>query len=107
VVTDRRNERMGRRSFLLSAGSLAASPLLGGIPAPVLAQTAVSSRLPAAAALGRRRLGSLEVSSLGLGVQNMSRTYQTTIPSRPDKIHGARLPDQVLVFSGVEAPPKK
>ncbi|MGH8063525.1 MAG: aldo/keto reductase [Pseudoxanthomonas sp.] len=34
--------------------------------------------------MGRRRLGALEVSSVGLGVQNMSRTYQTTIPSRPE-----------------------
>ena len=33
----------------------------------------------------RRKLGStLEVSSIGLGVQNMSRTYQTTIPSRTE-----------------------
>jgi aryl-alcohol dehydrogenase-like predicted oxidoreductase len=32
---------------------------------------------------GRRRLGSLEVSSIGLGVQNMTRTYTTLIPSRP------------------------
>jgi aryl-alcohol dehydrogenase-like predicted oxidoreductase len=33
---------------------------------------------------GRRKLGTLEVSSVGLGVQNMSRTYQTTIPSRAE-----------------------
>lgn len=33
-----------------------------------------------------RKLGSLEVSSVGLGVQNMSRTYQTTIPSRPEML---------------------
>lgn len=32
----------------------------------------------------RRKLGSLEVSSIGLGAQNMSRTYQTTVPSRPE-----------------------
>ena len=33
----------------------------------------------------RRKLGgTLEVSSIGLGVQNMSRTYQTTIPSRTE-----------------------
>jgi aryl-alcohol dehydrogenase-like predicted oxidoreductase len=32
----------------------------------------------------RRKLGTLEVSSVGLGVQNMSRTYQTTIPSRSE-----------------------
>jgi hypothetical protein len=35
---------------------------------------------------GRRRLGTLEVSSVGLGVQNMSRTYQTTVPYRPEMI---------------------
>jgi aryl-alcohol dehydrogenase-like predicted oxidoreductase len=32
----------------------------------------------------RRKLGSLEVSSVGLGVQNMRRTYQTTVPTRPE-----------------------
>ncbi|MBI4657269.1 MAG: aldo/keto reductase [Verrucomicrobia bacterium] len=36
---------------------------------------------------GRRRLGSLEVSSVGLGVQNMSRTYQTTIPTRSEMLN--------------------
>jgi aryl-alcohol dehydrogenase-like predicted oxidoreductase len=34
--------------------------------------------------LSKRKLGKLEVSSIGLGVQNMSRTYQTTIPSRSE-----------------------
>ena len=32
-------------------------------------------------------LGKLEVSSVGLGVQNMHRTYQTTIPNRPEMIN--------------------
>lgn len=33
----------------------------------------------------KRKLGnSLEVSSIGIGVQNMSRTYQTTIPNRSE-----------------------
>jgi len=36
---------------------------------------------------GRRRLGTLEVSSIGLGVQNMSRTYETTVPYRPEMIN--------------------
>jgi aryl-alcohol dehydrogenase-like predicted oxidoreductase len=36
---------------------------------------------------GRRKLGRLEVSSIGLGVQNMSRTYQTTVPHRPEMIN--------------------
>lgn len=37
--------------------------------------------------LGTRKLGSLEVSSIGLGVQNMSRKYETTIPYRPEMIN--------------------
>jgi aryl-alcohol dehydrogenase-like predicted oxidoreductase len=81
-----RNSEMGRRSFLLSAGALAATPLLG-TAAQAPAQPAARSRPPAPDATGRRRLGSLAVSSIGLGVQNMSRTYQTTIPSRPEMIN--------------------
>jgi hypothetical protein len=35
----------------------------------------------------RRKLGQLEVSSIGLGVQNMSRKYETTVPYRPEMIN--------------------
>lgn len=68
-----------RRSLLKRAATLAALPLAGALSAPVTsAATAdTSPRLS-----GRRMLGKLQVSSVGLGVQNMSRTYQTTIPSR-------------------------
>ncbi len=69
-----------RRSLLKGAATLAALPLAGA-----LATSANAS--PAAAAPrmgGRRMLGKLQVSSIGLGVQNMSRTYQTTIPSRTE-----------------------
>lgn len=38
----------------------------------------------------RRKLGTLEVSSIGIGVQNMPRTYQTTIPCRPEMINVIR-----------------
>ncbi len=81
---------IGRRSFLLSAGSLAAVPMLGGLATPAApqahAQAAAPSRQSPAEAIGRRRLGSLEVSSVGLGVQNMSRTYEMTVPYRPEMI---------------------
>jgi aryl-alcohol dehydrogenase-like predicted oxidoreductase len=77
---------LGRRSFLLSAGTLAAAPLLGGMAPQALAQTPTSITSPASSALGRRRLGSLEVSSIGLGVQNMARKYETTVPYRPAMI---------------------
>ena len=86
MTTERRND-IGRRSFLLSAGTLAAAPLLGGIATRADAQPAASSSTPAPAALGRRRLGKLEVSSVGLGVQNMARKYETTVPYRPEMVN--------------------
>jgi aryl-alcohol dehydrogenase-like predicted oxidoreductase len=82
------NNEIGRRSFLLSAGSLAAAPLLGGSATQAFGQTAAQApSTPAAAGeMGRRRLGSLEVSSIGMGVQNMARKYETTVPYRPEMI---------------------
>lgn len=68
-----------RRGFLLTAGGLAATPLLAHAQASTPAAAA-----PAPALGGRRMLGKLEVSSIGLGVQNMSRSYQTTIPNRAE-----------------------
>jgi aryl-alcohol dehydrogenase-like predicted oxidoreductase len=85
-ASERKND-FGRRSFLLSAGALAAMPLLGGAAPRSAAEAPVPSRPTAPPAIGRRRLGPLEVSSVGIGVQNMSRTYQTTIPSRPEMIN--------------------
>jgi aryl-alcohol dehydrogenase-like predicted oxidoreductase len=71
---------VGRRDLL--ALSLA-------LPAVAAAASArAQTKTPAAASGGaRRRLGTLEVSSVGLGVQNMSRTYQTTVPYRPEMIN--------------------
>ena len=77
----------GRRGFIGAAGSLAAVSLLGSTNAQAAAQTAGRGSNATAPATGRRRLGALEVSSVGLGVQNMSRTYQTTIPSRPEMLN--------------------
>lgn len=54
----------------------------------------------------RRKLGkSLEVSSIGLGVQNMSRTYQTTIPLRSEmhNIIRAAFDNGVTFFDAAEA----
>lgn len=119
------NEGTSRRGFIarmlfagtgLAAGSLA----LAASQNPASAQTGKRKNRPrnnakvaANPLIGRRRLGTLEVSSIGMGVQNMHRNYQTTVPYRPDSsvsaidIRGQRLPDAVLVFSGVESPPKK
>ena len=86
-MANERRTGMGRRGFLGAAGGLAAAPLLGGTRAQAAAQATGSGSDAAARAGGRRKLGSLDVSSVGLGVQNMSRTYQMTIPTRPEMIN--------------------
>lgn len=107
-MTNRRTSEMGRRGFLSTAGSLAATPLLVGTGPQASAQetaqgTGVNST--ASKLSGRRKLGLLEVSSLGLGVQNMHRTYQTTIPSRPEMINIIRTSHErgVTFFDTAEA----
>ncbi len=70
-----------RRSLLKGAATLAALPLAGAMATATA--TAAPPAAPATMA-GRRMLGKLQVSSLGLGVQNMSRTYQTTVPTRTE-----------------------
>ena len=76
-----------RRGFLGAAATLAAAPLLAGTGSQAFAQATGSGREGAAQASGRRKLGQLEVSSVGLGVQNMHRTYQTTVPTRPEMLN--------------------
>ena len=95
---------LGRRGFLGAAGSLAGVSLLGGADAQAFAQ-ATGSGSAAAHATGRRKLGRLEVSSVGLGVQNMSRTYQTTVPSRPEMLNIIRSAFErgVTFFDAAEA----
>lgn len=99
---------MDRRSILKTAGlALAGTALL---PLDVLAKTRNQSNdtdvtsIPDTA-LGKRKLGSLEVSSIGLGVQNMSRNYQTTIPSRPEMHNIIRkaYDNGVTLFDAAEA----
>ncbi len=94
---------MRRRHFLGAAGSTAAASLLAGVGAEGAAQRQPMETT--VAVKGRRRLGRLEVSSIGLGVQNMSRTYQTTIPSRPEmlRIIRAAFDRGVTFFDAAEA----
>lgn len=73
------------RRGLLSAGTMAALPLVGGEAIGrerLTTAPARSSRTP----LGTRRLGKLEVSSIGMGVQNNFRKYTTEMPYRPEQI---------------------
>ncbi|GFE63819.1 aldo/keto reductase [Litoreibacter roseus] len=69
-----------RRTVLTGAAVTASAAALG--ITGVSAQTAQSG----AAAPGRRMLGGVEVSALGLGVQNMHRTFHTIVPERDDMI---------------------
>jgi hypothetical protein len=73
--------------MLFSAAALVAAPLVSCATTGQAGQAAAASSPGTQSRPGRRKLGSLEVSSVGLGVQNMSRTYQTTVPSRPEMLN--------------------
>src|SRR4051812_33448967 len=92
-----------RRKFIVSSAARipAALFLSGGVASANVAEAPAKT----AAVRGRRKLGSLEVSSVGLGVQNMHRTYQTTIPSRPEMINiiRAAYDNGVTFFDTAEA----
>lgn len=101
---------MNRRNLLKTAGlALAGSAIL---PFTSVAQTTNSESKPLGKdnslqpLSGRRKLGkSLEVSSVGIGVQNMSRTYQTTIPTRTEMFNIIRtaFDNGVTLFDAAEA----
>lgn len=74
---------MARRQFLAAGLALTAVLSLHRKTAFAQGHGATGTTRPPTQ-IGRRKLGSLEVSSVGLGVQNMSRTYQTTIPTRSE-----------------------
>jgi aryl-alcohol dehydrogenase-like predicted oxidoreductase len=97
--------KMSRRSLLGVAGGLAAAPLLAASAAPVLAQSSGTTSAAGTSPLGTRTLGTLEVSSVGLGVQNMHRTYQTIIPPRAEMLNIIRTAHErgVTFFDCAEA----
>jgi len=85
---------LNRRSFLGVTGAVAAATITGG-----LSLSAKAERGGQPMGNGRRKLGSLEVSSVGLGVQNMSRSYETLVPYRPEMIQIIRAAfDQGVTF---------
>ena len=69
---------VGRRDLLALGLALPAAVAAGGAKAQGKAPVAGGDR---------RRLGKLEVSSIGMGVQNMHRAYPTTIPYRPEMVN--------------------
>lgn len=99
VMSDRprQNSLVASRRDLLVGGTVAAAAALAGCGQPQTsnqatdagpeASKAAGGAVAASEVVGRRKLGTLEVSSIGLGVQNMHRTFQTTIPYRPEMIN--------------------
>jgi len=101
------NEKTGlsRRGLLAAAGALAAIPLIGTAYAQTSSEAATPAPGAASRPVPRRMLGTLEVSAIGLGVQNMTRTYQTTVPNRAEmhNIIRAAFENGVTFFDAAEA----
>jgi aryl-alcohol dehydrogenase-like predicted oxidoreductase len=98
----------GRRDFLLTGVGVAAASLIPefAIAEPNRNQESTgANRLQKSPKLGKRKLGQLEVSSIGLGVQNMSRKYDTSVPYRPEMISVIRAAYEqgVTFFDAAEA----
>jgi aryl-alcohol dehydrogenase-like predicted oxidoreductase len=97
---------MNRRDILKTAGlAIAGSALLpiNGFAQVVNSVNKENDVQPILS--GKRKLGKLEVSAIGLGVQNIWRTYQTTIPNRKEMhniIHKA-YENGVTLFDTAEA----
>ncbi len=86
-----------RRKFLVLGSAAAAATVLScsslsdaapGAQAATATTTGAGGSAPQNTPRpGRRRLGKLEVSEIGMGVQNTSRKYETTVPYRPQMIN--------------------
>jgi aryl-alcohol dehydrogenase-like predicted oxidoreductase len=92
IVNDRSRSALNRRGMLGIAGAGLAAASLASAASSRPARVLSSSR-------DRRKIGSLEVSSIGLGVQNNSRKYTTETPYRPEQIEVIRTAfDQGVTF---------
>jgi aryl-alcohol dehydrogenase-like predicted oxidoreductase len=80
------NQGLNRRNLLKTGLVLAGGAFLTGCGsvAATGANSSTKNSKKGSNVEGRRKLGTLEVSSVGIGVQNMSRKYTTEVPSRPE-----------------------
>jgi aryl-alcohol dehydrogenase-like predicted oxidoreductase len=88
-MTDRTTITFDRRNFFRAGATSAVAAVIAGTAALAPADADARSRRrqrSGASASGQRALGSLRVTPIGVGVQNMHRTFQTTVPSRPEMI---------------------
>lgn len=106
-VQEAGNATLDRRTFLIAGAGAVATSLLPHISVAAQAHEGRtgSGSSNQRSSLGKRRLGALEVSNIGLGVQNMSRKYETTIPYRPEMIDVIRaaFDHGVTFFDAAEA----
>ncbi|SHJ91417.1 Predicted oxidoreductase [Malonomonas rubra DSM 5091] len=77
--------KLDRRKFLIAGAGVAAASLLPHVSVQAEQRSPEATGQPIAS-LGSRKLGTLEVSSVGMGVQNMHRKFTTTVPFRPEMI---------------------
>ena len=91
-----------RREFLLSGASLAAASLLS---TNIQASTSEQKKRTTSTSPNTRKLGKLQVSSIGLGVQNMSRKYDTSVPNRQEmhQVIRSAYEEGVTFFDAAEA----
>ncbi|QZN97127.1 aldo/keto reductase [Symbiopectobacterium purcellii] len=95
-----------RKLLVAGTGIVAASLIPHGLAAGKSAQNhAPSQNSKRLTALGKRQLGKMEVSAVGLGVQNMSRKYDTSVPWRPEMVNVIRraFDEGVTFFDTAEA----
>jgi aryl-alcohol dehydrogenase-like predicted oxidoreductase len=92
--------QLNRRAFLRTTGAIATSTLA----AAAIGQGRGGANVKPLVN-GRRKLGQLEVSSVGLGCQDFTGTFYATAPSRPDMIALARSAYDrgVTLFDAAEA----
>ncbi|MDY6926103.1 MAG: aldo/keto reductase [Pseudomonadota bacterium] len=93
---------LNRRGFLIAGAGLTATSFMSSGKSVTYAQ---NTRSPTVAAMPKRLLGNLEVSAVGLGVQNMSRKYDTSVPNRKEMYEVIRsaYDNGVTFFDAAEA----
>ncbi|MFN8256205.1 MAG: aldo/keto reductase [Bacteroidales bacterium] len=115
LINEKSGRDLNRRSFFKTGLTLAGGTLLAsaaglqnvmGQDDKVLLKRQKNKNTSQTISSGKRKLGGkLEVSAVGLGCQNMSRTYQTTIPLRSEmhKIIHTAFDNGVTFFDSAEA----
>jgi len=99
-----RSHDLDRRAFLRATGIVAAATMTGGLSLPAIAKE-IGGPSAKPQVSGRRKLGKLEVSAVGLGCQDFTGTFYATYPRRADMITLARTAHEhgVILFDAAEA----